>query len=76
MTSTTERPNIQLPMDDVNANLRKVGRAIEQSTECHCEWRDGEYGFQATWPDGFSAWIGFGELASATIEAHNSGPKH
>jgi hypothetical protein len=58
----------QLPVDEFNANLRDLGRDL-RNADLAQEWRGDEFGLAATWPDGMSAWISYGPIASAMVEA-------
>lgn len=58
-----------IPVDVLNANLRRLGRSLDRATINRHGWQNEEYGLHCTWPDGFSAFVGFGTEASAFIES-------
>lgn len=60
---------VQIPVDQFNANLQKIRRSLNDAATLAHGWRDDEYGIQLIWSDGFSAWVGMGDEASAIIES-------
>lgn len=66
-----------IPVAAFNANLRKLGRSLEGATIKTHRWEAGEYGLDMEWPDGFSAFVGLGAIASAILaaDAQNEAPR-
>ena len=58
------------PVDVLNANLRRLGRDLSDATITGQQWQGNEYGLQIVWADGFAAFVGFGPIASAMVDAH------
>lgn len=59
----------RIPVNVLNENLRRLGRSLDQAIDTEQRWQGEEYGLHCTWPDGFSAFVGFGAEASALFEA-------
>lgn len=64
--------NTHIPIEQFNAELRRLGRGIERDTEIRQEWRGDEFGLHLSWSDGFCTWIGFGPAGTAAIEARDA----
>jgi hypothetical protein len=62
-----------LPVDDLNANLRRLGRSLDADALKRQGWNGDEYGLYMTWSDGFSAFVGFGPVATAMVEGWGEG---
>lgn len=65
-----------IPVDEFNANLRVIGRSLDDASVGPHEWRNGEYVINFTWSDGFKAWIGLGEVGTVAIESYFCEAKH
>lgn len=59
----------KIPVNVLNENLRSIGRSLDGADIHGVAWEGDELGLQVEWPDGFTAWLGFGELATAAIES-------
>lgn len=59
-----------IPVDVLNANMRKLGRSFDDTTELDQGWQGDEYGLYCTWADGFTAFVGFGTVASAIFDGY------
>ena len=58
-----------IPVDVLNANMRKLGRNFEDAVViCH-GWQGDQYGLHCTWSDGYADFVGFGVEASAIVDA-------
>ncbi|GGD40717.1 hypothetical protein [Pseudoxanthomonas indica] len=62
------REQTQIPVDVFNANMQRLGRSFNDAVSTQQGWQGEEYGLHCTWPDGFRAFVGFGEEASAIVE--------
>lgn len=60
---------VHLPTGDLDAELQRIGRTLDDAQHIHHGWLGDEYGITALWADGFVAWLGFGARASALIAA-------
>ncbi|SSW73262.1 hypothetical protein AVE30378_05624 [Achromobacter veterisilvae] len=58
----------KLPADHLKAELRKIGRNVERANFAMDGWDGDELMVLVAWPDGFSARISMGPVASAMIE--------
>lgn len=61
--ASTER----IPVDGLNANLRKLGRRLDNAQVLAHRWDGEEYGLHLIWRDGFTTFVGFGLEASAQL---------
>lgn len=59
----------KIPADHINAELRKMGRVIDDADDVELEWQEGELGLRIKWPDGLRAFVGTGPLATAVVES-------
>lgn len=59
---------MQLPVEHLQAEFRKLGRSFIDSEESQLAWDGDELMILVTWPDGFSARVSMGPVASAMIE--------
>lgn len=66
MTESNQTTN--LPADHLKAELRKIGRNVADADFAMDGWDGDELMVLVTWPDGFSARISMGPIASAMIE--------
>lgn len=62
----------KLPVDHFNSELRKIGRWLDDAELSQDGWDGDELMILVTWPDGFSARISMGPIASAMIERRAS----
>lgn len=60
---------MQLPVDHLNAELRRMGRSLDGATILSAGWKRGEYGLQILWPDGHCQFLGMGPVATDAIVA-------
>lgn len=66
---------MQLPVEHLQAEFRKLGRSFIDSEESQLAWDGDELMILVTWPDGFSARVSMGPVASAMIEQRSAGSK-
>ena len=59
---------MQLPVEYLQAEIRKLGRPLDDAELSQDGWDGDELMILVTWPDGFSARISMGPIASAMIE--------
>ncbi|WP_457955308.1 hypothetical protein [Achromobacter xylosoxidans] len=59
---------MQLPVEHLQAEFRKLGRPLDDAYLSQDGWDGDELMVLVTWPDGFSARISMGPIASAMIE--------
>lgn len=59
-----------LSVEDFNANLRRLGRWLDDATITGHGWQGDEYCLHIIWSDGFKTLVGFGPEASAQIEGY------
>lgn len=60
---------VHLPTGDLDAELQRIGRTLDDAQYIHHGWLGDEYGLTVLWHDGFVAWLSFGARASALIAA-------
>lgn len=70
------KKRLPLPMDHFTDEMTRIGRAVYEDTKFEQRWEGDEYGVQVTWADGFSAFAGFGPIATAMIEAYYDKRRH
>lgn len=61
---------MKLPKEYLNAEIRKLPRPMDSTTEMLVAWQGGEIGLSLLWPDGFVAFASFGPEATAIIQSH------
>lgn len=58
-----------IPVEHLNAELRKLGRGMDNATIVSHGWQGDQYGLQMVWADGYSTFVGLGSLATAVLES-------
>lgn len=72
---TEDKQVTKLPVEHINAELKKIGRNTDDATFGLPGWDGGELTVLVIWPDGFSARVSMGPVASALIEKWEAGDK-
>lgn len=65
---TEEKQVTKLPVEHINAELKKIGRNTENAEFQIAGWQGEELMFLVSWPDGFSATVSIGSVASALVQ--------
>lgn len=61
--------NTHLPVDHLNAELRKLGRSLADCSDAAAAWQGDQFGINVTWPDGFKKFVAMGQEASGKAAA-------
>lgn len=69
---TEDKQVTKLPVEHINAELKKIGRNTENAEFQIGGWQGEELMLLVSWPDGFSATVSIGPVASAMVQRTTS----